>query len=36
MTSALGQRTLTDEQVLIRRHFVNFFEDDAVRDKYDR
>ena len=36
MTSSLGQRTLTDEQVLLRRHFVNFFEDDAVREKYDR
>lgn len=33
--SALGNRTLTDEQVLLRRQFVAFFEDDAFRDKYD-
>jgi DNA replication licensing factor MCM3 len=33
---SIGARTLSDEQTHIRRHFVNFFEDDAFRDKYDR
>jgi DNA replication licensing factor MCM3 len=32
----IGTRTLTDEQNIIRRYFVAFFEDDAMRDKYDR